>query len=387
MIEAAIIGRPVFSMLAEEFAGTQEGLDSFPLSAARERRLRPDRVDDRRARPAVERAAARSGGGACRDAAVHLPLHPPAWARPAGDADLRRRDRAIGRGAGAARRSRRRCGRYLLRPVVLAAAPCRRRSAGGCSGRDPFDGCCDEAGSCTGRTTKTRRPNGAADRASWSQRQAVARDRAAAAARSHERAATHRCARLTRTPRRGAAGGARADRSQARRGRARQVDDDRHAADGARARRRRTADRQGSSRAAAGGARRRRAAAGSVGCSTRSIRSPPAAGPILIGPWTGEVGFELLYWIPFVEWVRAHWQLSPGARADRLARRRGVVVRARRRPRTSTSSRCSAPDEFRARGRRGEAQASPAGRVRRARRPRPSSGIAAAARSTCCIPG
>jgi len=34
-------------------------------------------------------------------------------------------------------------------------------------------------------------------------------------------------------------------------------------------------------------------------------------GPLLIGPWTGEVGFELLYWIPFVEWVRARWSLDP----------------------------------------------------------------------------
>jgi hypothetical protein len=25
--------------------------------------------------------------------------------------------------------------------------------------------------------------------------------------------------------------------------------------------------------------------------------------PIIIGPWTGEVGFELLYWVPFVRWV------------------------------------------------------------------------------------
>jgi len=33
--------------------------------------------------------------------------------------------------------------------------------------------------------------------------------------------------------------------------------------------------------------------------------------PLLIGPWTGEVGFELLYWIPFLEWTRARWQLSP----------------------------------------------------------------------------
>jgi hypothetical protein len=35
-------------------------------------------------------------------------------------------------------------------------------------------------------------------------------------------------------------------------------------------------------------------------------------GPVLIGPWTGEVGFELLYWIPFVEWVRSHWNLAAG---------------------------------------------------------------------------
>lgn len=33
--------------------------------------------------------------------------------------------------------------------------------------------------------------------------------------------------------------------------------------------------------------------------------------PILVGPWIGEVGFELLYWIPFVQWVRANWQLAP----------------------------------------------------------------------------
>jgi len=33
-------------------------------------------------------------------------------------------------------------------------------------------------------------------------------------------------------------------------------------------------------------------------------------GPIVIGPWSGEVGFELLYWIPFVEWVRSQWDLT-----------------------------------------------------------------------------
>ena len=38
------------------------------------------------------------------------------------------------------------------------------------------------------------------------------------------------------------------------------------------------------------------------------------AGPIIVGPWTGEVGFELLYWIPFVQWFRARWRVA----AERL---------------------------------------------------------------------
>jgi hypothetical protein len=33
--------------------------------------------------------------------------------------------------------------------------------------------------------------------------------------------------------------------------------------------------------------------------------------PIVVGPWTGELGFELLYWIPFLEWVRRHWSIAP----------------------------------------------------------------------------
>ena len=36
--------------------------------------------------------------------------------------------------------------------------------------------------------------------------------------------------------------------------------------------------------------------------------------PIIVGPWTGELGFELLYWIPFVEWVRRQWNIG----AERL---------------------------------------------------------------------
>ena len=33
--------------------------------------------------------------------------------------------------------------------------------------------------------------------------------------------------------------------------------------------------------------------------------------PIIVGPWSGEVGFELLYWIPFVEWFRTRWRVAP----------------------------------------------------------------------------
>jgi len=33
--------------------------------------------------------------------------------------------------------------------------------------------------------------------------------------------------------------------------------------------------------------------------------------PIVVGPWLGEVGFELLYWVPFVRWVAERYQLPP----------------------------------------------------------------------------
>ena len=32
--------------------------------------------------------------------------------------------------------------------------------------------------------------------------------------------------------------------------------------------------------------------------------------PVLVGPWTGEVGFELLYWIPFVTWALSQAAVS-----------------------------------------------------------------------------
>jgi hypothetical protein len=36
--------------------------------------------------------------------------------------------------------------------------------------------------------------------------------------------------------------------------------------------------------------------------------------PILVGPWLGEVGFELLYWVPFVRWFAGRYGVAP----DRL---------------------------------------------------------------------
>jgi hypothetical protein len=33
--------------------------------------------------------------------------------------------------------------------------------------------------------------------------------------------------------------------------------------------------------------------------------------PIIVGPWFTETGFELLYWIPFLTWARAHANLDP----------------------------------------------------------------------------
>lgn len=33
--------------------------------------------------------------------------------------------------------------------------------------------------------------------------------------------------------------------------------------------------------------------------------------PVIVGPWTGEVGFELAYWIPFVRWALGHAAVDP----------------------------------------------------------------------------
>lgn len=33
--------------------------------------------------------------------------------------------------------------------------------------------------------------------------------------------------------------------------------------------------------------------------------------PILVGPWLSEVGYEVLYWVPFVRWVQSHYGIKP----------------------------------------------------------------------------
>jgi hypothetical protein len=40
-------------------------------------------------------------------------------------------------------------------------------------------------------------------------------------------------------------------------------------------------------------------------------KAAAGASAILVGPWTGEVGFELLYWIPFVRWVCQEYAVDP----------------------------------------------------------------------------
>jgi hypothetical protein len=35
----------------------------------------------------------------------------------------------------------------------------------------------------------------------------------------------------------------------------------------------------------------------------RALRVVRAEGDVIVGPWTGEVGFELMYWIPFLNWL------------------------------------------------------------------------------------
>ena len=55
------------------------------------------------------------------------------------------------------------------------------------------------------------------------------------------------------------------------------------------------------------------------------------SGPVIVGPWTGEVGYELLYWIPFLRWVQSRFAIEPS---------RQLIV-----SRGGTASWYDAPDE------------------------------------------
>ena len=48
--------------------------------------------------------------------------------------------------------------------------------------------------------------------------------------------------------------------------------------------------------------------------------------PIVAGPWLGEVGFELLYWVPFLAWFAERVRRRARPSAGGVARRNGVVV-------------------------------------------------------------
>ena len=43
----------------------------------------------------------------------------------------------------------------------------------------------------------------------------------------------------------------------------------------------------------------------------RVARMARSSRPVVVGPWSGEVGFELLYWVPFVTWMLKQAEVSP----------------------------------------------------------------------------
>ena len=54
----------------------------------------------------------------------------------------------------------------------------------------------------------------------------------------------------------------------------------------------------------------------------RALAAVRADADVLVGPWTGEVGFELLYWIPFLGWLA---QQGPGGRRMVVVSRGGTA--------------------------------------------------------------
>lgn len=40
-------------------------------------------------------------------------------------------------------------------------------------------------------------------------------------------------------------------------------------------------------------------------------RAARGSGPVIVGPWLSEVGYEALYWVPFVRWFADHYHVDP----------------------------------------------------------------------------
>ena len=55
----------------------------------------------------------------------------------------------------------------------------------------------------------------------------------------------------------------------------------------------------------------------------RALAAVRADADVLVGPWTGEVGFELLYWIPFLGWLA---EQGPGGRRMVVVSRGGTAA-------------------------------------------------------------
>ena len=383
MIEAAIIGRPVFSLLAEEFAGTQQGLIHFHYLASENGGcVRIASMIDDHIRQLSECLRDLADAHAETERFISHFVRPHGLDRPATPIFVDSVERLAAAAARAAAAdgggdispspggARRRLYRDDRR--VVSAASSNAMAAA------------KEQEDCS-KNDEARRPDGSAHRASWSQAgEAVARGRSAPAPRSQVnvlqriaeafsgRSVNERLAGLEKTVRK-------------------LEETDRHSLA--------SLDRRLTDLARAVA---EQPTAKDLRELRQAVRATTPQHPaqwlfdridqivsgerlILIGPWTGEVGFELLYWIPFVRWVRAHWAVPP--ERELIVSRGGVgsLVWATYDVPTPTYSLCSLPKSF--------AVPSPTRSVNTASRVRstiaslkPSVAIVATSRLTCCIP-
>src|SRR5258705_5611617 len=89
----------------------------------------------------------------------------------------------------------------------------------------------------------------------------------------------------------------------------------------------------------------------------RAVRGAAAgSGPIMLGPWLSEVGYEALYWVPFVRWFTRQYDVDP-ARVVAVSRGGVAPWYAGMASRYVEQFELSTPEEFAARNaaRRGDA--------------------------------